>query len=44
VNIGPGYANWDFATLKNFKVTESKQFQFRAELFQHPEPHELLFA
>jgi predicted heme/steroid binding protein len=33
VNIGPGYANWDFATLKNFKVTESKQFQFRAELF-----------
>jgi len=32
-NIGPGYANWDFATLKNFKVTESKQFQFRAELF-----------
>ena len=33
VNIGPGYADWDFATLKNFKVTESKQFQFRAELF-----------
>ena len=33
VNIGPGYAEWDFATLKNFKVTESKQFQFRAELF-----------
>lgn len=33
VNRGPGYADWDFATLKNFKVTESKQFQFRAELF-----------
>jgi hypothetical protein len=33
VNIGPGYANWDFAALKNIKVTESKQFQFRAELF-----------
>ena len=33
VNIGPAYANWDFATLKNFKVTESKQLQFRAELF-----------
>ncbi|HLH09021.1 MAG TPA: TonB-dependent receptor [Terriglobales bacterium] len=39
VNIGPGYANWDFAALKNFKLTESKQFQFRAELFNilnHP--------
>lgn len=32
-NIGPGYADWDFGALKNFKVTESKQFQFRAELF-----------
>jgi len=33
VNVGPGYADWDFATLKNFKLTESKQLQFRAELF-----------
>ena len=33
VNIGPAYADWDFGALKNFKVTESKQFQFRAELF-----------
>jgi hypothetical protein len=33
VNIGPAYADWDFAALKNFKVTESKQFQFRTELF-----------
>ena len=33
MNIGPAYADWDFAALKNFKVTESKQFQFRAELF-----------
>ncbi|MGB8534883.1 MAG: carboxypeptidase regulatory-like domain-containing protein [Acidobacteriaceae bacterium] len=33
VNVGPGYADWDFAALKNFKVTESKQLQFRAELF-----------
>ena len=33
VNIGPGYADWDFAALKNFRVTESTQFQFRAELF-----------
>jgi outer membrane receptor protein involved in Fe transport len=33
VNIGPAYANWDFATLKNFKVTESMRLQFRAEMF-----------
>lgn len=33
VNIGPGYADWDFAALKNFKVTESTHLQFRAELF-----------
>lgn len=33
VNTGPAFANWDFAALKNFKVTESTQFQFRAELF-----------
>ena len=33
VNVGPGYADWDFATLKNFTITESKQVQFRAELF-----------
>jgi hypothetical protein len=33
VNIGPGYADWDFAALRNFRVTESTQFQFRAELF-----------
>ena len=33
VNIGPAYADWDFAALKNIKITESKQLQFRAELF-----------
>ena len=33
VNTSPGYADWDFAALKNFKVTESTQIQFRAELF-----------
>ena len=33
VNTGPGYADWDFAALKNFKLAESKQLQFRAELF-----------
>jgi len=31
VNIGPGYANWDFGALKNFRFTEAKQLQFRAE-------------
>jgi hypothetical protein len=33
VNNGPAYADWDFGASKNFKVTESKQLQFRAELF-----------
>jgi len=31
--IGPGYADWDFATTKNIRLTETKQLQFRAELF-----------
>jgi hypothetical protein len=30
---GPGYASWDFAAVKNFRVTEGKEFQFRGELF-----------
>jgi hypothetical protein len=30
---GPGYANWDFSAFKNIPVTESKEFQFRAEFF-----------
>jgi outer membrane receptor protein involved in Fe transport len=30
---GPGYSNWDFSALKNIQVTEGKEFQFRAELF-----------
>jgi hypothetical protein len=33
VNVGPAFADWDFAALKNFKVTESMRIQFRAELF-----------
>ena len=33
VNVGPAYADWDFAALKNFKVTETMHLQFRAELF-----------
>ncbi len=33
IGLGPRYANWDFSMMKNIRVTESKQFQFRAELF-----------
>lgn len=30
---GPGFAQWDFSTLKNIRVAESKNLQFRAEFF-----------
>jgi hypothetical protein len=30
---GPAYLNWDFSAFKNIPVTESKEFQFRGELF-----------
>jgi hypothetical protein len=30
---GPGYVNWDFSAFKNIRLTESKQIQFRGELF-----------
>ena len=30
---GPKSINWDFALLKNFRITESKRFQFRSEFF-----------
>jgi Carboxypeptidase regulatory-like domain/TonB dependent receptor len=30
---GPGYADWDFSAFKNIRLTETKQFQFRGELF-----------
>ncbi|HTC93748.1 MAG TPA: TonB-dependent receptor [Terriglobales bacterium] len=36
---GPGYANWDLSALRNIRVAESKDFQFRAEFFNvlnHP--------
>jgi len=36
---GPHYSDFDFSLQKNFAVTESKKFQFRAEffnLFNHP--------
>ena len=31
--VGPGYANWDVSAFKNIWVTESKELQFRGELF-----------
>ena len=31
--MGPGYANWDIGTSKNFRLTETKDLQFRAEIF-----------
>jgi outer membrane receptor protein involved in Fe transport len=30
---GPGYTNWDFSAVKNIRVTEGKELQFRGELF-----------
>jgi len=39
IGVGPRYANWDFSTFKNFRLTESKGIQFRAEFFNilnHP--------
>jgi len=30
---GPGYANWDFSAFKSVSVSEGKEFQFRAEMF-----------
>jgi hypothetical protein len=33
IAVGPGYANWDFSVFKNIRIVESKELQFRAELF-----------
>ena len=36
---GPGFQQWDFSALKNIRVAESKELQFRAEffnIFNHP--------
>jgi hypothetical protein len=47
--IGPGLATFDLSTSKNFKITESQRFQFRAEFFNltnHPNfriPNSALF-
>jgi len=30
---GPGYTNWDFSALKKIRLTETKELQFRGELF-----------
>ncbi len=30
---GPGFMNWDFSAFKNIPITESKEVQFRGELF-----------
>jgi outer membrane receptor protein involved in Fe transport len=31
--VGPRYVNWDFSACKNIRVRESKEIQFRGELF-----------
>ena len=41
IGVGPRYSNWDFSIFKNFRVTESKNIQFRCRVFQHPQPSEL---
>lgn len=39
IGVGPRYSNWDFSMLKNFRVAETRDIQFRAEFFNvlnHP--------
>jgi hypothetical protein len=39
IGVGPRFSDWDFSVFKNFRVTESKNIQFRAEFFNflnHP--------
>ena len=31
--LGPRYVDWDFSAFKNIRLTESKELQFRGELF-----------
>jgi Carboxypeptidase regulatory-like domain/TonB dependent receptor len=31
--LGPRYVNWDFSAFKNIRLTETKQLQFRGEMF-----------
>ncbi|HEV2176331.1 MAG TPA: carboxypeptidase-like regulatory domain-containing protein [Terriglobia bacterium] len=30
---GPGLSDWDFSLVRNFRITESKSLEFRAEMF-----------
>jgi hypothetical protein len=39
IGVGPRFSDWDLSVFKNFRVTESKAVQFRAEFFNvlnHP--------
>jgi hypothetical protein len=39
IGVGPRFSDWDLSIFKNFRVTESKNIQFRAEFFNilnHP--------
>ena len=39
IGVGPRFSDWDFSIFKNFRITEYKDIQFRAELFNilnHP--------
>jgi Carboxypeptidase regulatory-like domain/TonB dependent receptor len=39
IGVGPRFSDWDLSVFKNFRVTESKNIQFRAEFFNilnHP--------
>jgi hypothetical protein len=39
IGVGPRFNDWDFSVFKNFRITEAKNLQFRAEFFNvlnHP--------
>jgi hypothetical protein len=39
IGVGPRFSDWDFSVFKNFRATQSKNIQFRAEFFNilnHP--------
>ena len=37
---GPGLVNWDFAAVKNIRVSEGKELQFPGRTVQHSQSHE----
>jgi hypothetical protein len=41
---GPGFQNWDFSILKNFRISERTRLEFRTEFFNFPNHANLLFA